>query len=279
MQYRAAFKPSFLDLFPRGRYSFLYVLADAVLVNLILFFMGKINQEALFLSLVTIVAVVAFFVVPLYVNGKELEEARADISKARAIIREKGMFDAEREAHVARIEMELQGLRARVKRHHDSVDLLVNENRNLKKNLENLKRENREFARKLDNALNLAQNEDDSDGGIYEIKQDKTFSALVQENQQLKNMNDELSKLVEIQKLRNADLLRRQRKYRFSPENEWMGYIPYAAGDSFADIKKAYRSLAKAHHPDTGDGNEEKIRKLNEAFEQAEKWFNEGGAV
>ncbi|MGD9638861.1 MAG: DnaJ domain-containing protein [Alphaproteobacteria bacterium] len=54
---------------------------------------------------------------------------------------------------------------------------------------------------------------------------------------------------------------------------EWTNYIPYADGDSLDDVKKAYKSLAKSMHPDSGDGNEEKIRKLNKAWEDAQKWF------
>src|SRR6185312_12187162 len=35
---------------------------------------------------------------------------------------------------------------------------------------------------------------------------------------------------------------------------------------TLAEIKKAYRNLAKTHHPDRG-GSEEKMKQLNEAYE------------
>ncbi|PQZ55583.1 MULTISPECIES: J domain-containing protein [Bacillus] len=33
-------------------------------------------------------------------------------------------------------------------------------------------------------------------------------------------------------------------------------------------IKKQYRSLAKKYHPDTGNGSEEKMKKINVAYEE-----------
>lgn len=269
MQYNKSFRPSIFDFVPRGRYSILAVIADIVIVNLVLFLTDKITFNGLLSVAGSIFILLLFVFVAFYVNGKELEDARDDLAKARAFNRERGMFDAEKEAHIARTEMELKGLRARVKRHKDSVDLLVSENNNLKKVCEMLRREKLNLAEEIDRVRTEKSYFDDADFGA----EDAVSKVLLQENEQLKNINEQLKKLVDIQKIRNDDLLRKQKQYQLSPDNEWMAYIPYAKGDTIEDVKKAYRSLAKAMHPDSGDGNEEKMRKINEAWEQAQRWF------
>ena len=259
LQYNKSFKPTLFDLLPRERFSILAVLADIILINLFLLLFDKITLAGFISVVSSIVIMLLFVIIAFYINGKELEDAREDLAKARAYNRERGLFDAEKEAHISRIEMELKGLRARVKSHKDSVEVLVVENNNLKRTCELLKKEQLELAREIDKEFN---NNDDA-----------VSKVLLQENEQLKNQNEQLKKLVEIQKIRNDDLVRKQKQYRFDPENEWMAYIPYAVGDSLEDVKKAYRCLAKAMHPDSGEGNEEKMRKINDAFEKAKLWF------
>lgn len=259
LQYHKAFSPTLFDFLPRGRFSILTVFADLVLINLILFLTKTITIHGLIMIVFSISIMLLFMVIAFYINGKELEDAREDLAKARAITREKGLFDAEKEAHIARIEMELKGLRARVKRHKDSVELLVIENNNLKKTCEMLRREK---------AQEIAQAHFDDfehEGAVAKI--------LLKENEQLKNLNEQLRKLVEIQKIRNDNLVRKQEFPQFLPENEWMAYIPYAREDTLDDVKKAYHCLAKGLHPDSGKGNEEKMRKINTAWEKAQQWF------
>lgn len=262
LQYHNTFKPSALDFFPRGKYSILVVVADIVAINLVLLLSDKITFSGFISVFLSVAALFSFVFLISYINGKELEDARDDLAKARNVNRERGMFDAEKEAHIARVEMELTGLRARVKRHKDSVELLVSENNHLKKLCENLKKEK----------LSLAEESDRQRFDNENISTDAVSKVLLQENEQLKNINEQLRKLVDIQKIRNEDLLRKQN--HIVAEKDWTAYIPYAQGDSLEDVKKAYRCLAKAMHPDSGDGNEEKMRKVNEAWEKAQKWFS-----
>lgn len=61
----------------------------------------------------------------------------------------------------------------------------------------------------------------------------------------------------------------------FKTQTEWWKELDFTAIPSdFATVKKRYRELARKYHPDiAGQSGEEKMKKINDAYEKAEKYF------
>ena len=99
---------------------------------------------------------------------------------------------------------------------------------------------------------------------INSISETMDDDKLFRDNLKLKEQLEDLA--IENDKLANSK--------NSAGNPDWMNYLPYNDGDSLDDVKKAYRALAKIYHPDKSVEDENRIRNLNRAWKEAQKFFN-----
>ncbi len=252
LQLKNSYKPSWLDLIPRGRYGGVFVFADCFIFLLLLRVSEIIEEQSLITGLVItslFAVILGYFILS---ASDELDKKKQELKQLKSEQRKLNINNAEREAYVTRVENELASLRSRGRRTSDNFESLLEENRQLKKKHDSVKKEYKKATKEL---------EDLKEQKIILQEPDADTTALLLENKQLKeniaNLNNELTK-----------------KHFADVRPSWSEYIPYADGDNIEDVKISYRALAKANHPDK-DGKEERMKRLNQAWEEAQKWFQE----
>ncbi len=253
LQLKNSYKPSWLDLIPRGRYGGAFVFADCLMFLLLFRVTDIINDASLVTGIVVTLVFAAMLSYCILSTSEEIDKQKREIKELKSEKRKNGINNAERDAYVTRIENELTSMRSRGRRSSDNFEALLEENRQLRKKHDTIKKENKKLIKDIDSL---------KEQKVILQEPDEDLTALMLENNSLKS---EVSKL-------KAELS--QKHYNNQDKPNWASYIPYVEGDEIGDIKIAYRALAKANHPDN-EGKEERMKKLNQAWEEAQKWFGD----
>ncbi|MCK5296114.1 MAG: hypothetical protein KAJ75_04425 [Alphaproteobacteria bacterium] len=232
-------KAGFLDYIPRGFFGCIVISIDVVLCFTIGWIYNIFTFDAVFASMVTAYILLAICNFVYRLMAKELNEARSYITKVREIVllreTEENSTSPDKKA-----QMELDGLRASHRRSSRSIEALMQENKNLKTHYRVIKEKYEKL--KIDNFDEDSKNE------------------------------KELNHIINKQK---EKIIKMQVSAKTVEFPEWVSFLPYSEGDSLKDIKTAYRSLAKSLHPDSSKADGERMKRLNEAWAEAKKWFEE----
>lgn len=249
--------PLYRRLFPHSSKLPLTLWADGYILASFFFLNDKILPEVYTTLLLVIPVLTILCYVGMRGKEKKIRETRRRLHAA-----EGGTNALEKDYHFrlnreARLEMELTGVKASQRRIRRSVEILLQENSRLTQRFQAVQRRYKKLRKCID------RREFPTDMP----QQEEMLKTLLKERERLQRENEQL--------------LKEKSFYRRSPaatgqgnRPHWMNVLPFADGDSLSDVKFAYRALAKAAHPDTGhEADEERMRKLNEAWEQARLWF------
>lgn len=251
-QYYKTPNAGFFDYIPRGRFGCLVVSIDIALIFIIGWIYNIFTFDAVFASLLTIYIFLAICSFTHRLMTKELDEARNYITKVREIVLLREEEESLKQSYEKKIQMELKGLRASHRRSTRSVEALMQENKTLRTQHIKTKEKYKELQEKI-KIISL--------GGEFN-----------KESKNLKELNDFINK-------QKKDIIRMQVQAKKAELPEWTSFLPYAKGDSLKEVKIAYHSLAKALHPDSSEADGERMKRLNHAWTEAQKWFEEGTPI